>query len=279
MPLVLATGAATESGHNYADVMGTSYEFPRRYRNLIRPGELFVYYRGRRKLGGGQQLQVYLGCGTVGTVTGSGDGPYTCDVEDYSAFPEAIFFKSPQGDYLEPGGARIGFFQPGVRRITDDAYRSIVGKGLAVGDKRRDEPIVAGDIPLPAYASAEDARRVEQISRRAVVDMLTARPEVTRVEQMPINNPGFDLLADTASGPMFVEVKGTRGAIPRFFLSEGERVFAERTVDHYLLVVVAAVNLSDESHGQMHAVSSVPDRTSAALREHQWRGELPLGLS
>jgi len=60
MPLILATGAATESGHDYADVIGVSYEYPKAYRGIVRRGEVFVYYRGRRLPAGGTRPQVYL---------------------------------------------------------------------------------------------------------------------------------------------------------------------------------------------------------------------------
>jgi hypothetical protein len=39
VPLVLVISEETESGHLYADKPGEHYEFPRIYRNLVRPGE------------------------------------------------------------------------------------------------------------------------------------------------------------------------------------------------------------------------------------------------
>lgn len=55
MPLVLAENERSESGIRYADRTGVSYQFPRIYRGLLRPGERFVYYRGRGKIGGGRR--------------------------------------------------------------------------------------------------------------------------------------------------------------------------------------------------------------------------------
>lgn len=46
-PLVLVSNRQTASGHRYADRTGVSYEFPTAYRNMIRPGSPFVYYRSR----------------------------------------------------------------------------------------------------------------------------------------------------------------------------------------------------------------------------------------
>ena len=53
MPLVLTQNELTESGHDYADRLGVEYEYPTRYRNLVRTGERFVYYRGRKRAAGG----------------------------------------------------------------------------------------------------------------------------------------------------------------------------------------------------------------------------------
>jgi hypothetical protein len=252
----------------YADVLGTAYEYPRRYRNLISPGELFVHYRGRRKLGGGQQRQVYLGCGTIGAVSSTESDRLTCQLEDYKSFPEPLFFKA-DGDYLEPGGARNGYFQPGVRRIRYETFQSIVTRGLGT------ELYPADELAPARYASALDAQRIEEVSRRATREMLTARPDTLTVEEMALNNPGYDLLASGDDGLLYVEVKGTRGVRPRFFMSEGERLFAERESGRYLLVVVTQVDLSSGAWGAIHTLSDIPDRSSAGLREHQWRGELP----
>ena len=38
------------------------------YRRLVLEGEPFVYYRGRKKKGGGGQLQVYFGTGVIGAI-------------------------------------------------------------------------------------------------------------------------------------------------------------------------------------------------------------------
>jgi len=81
VPLVLTQNEATESGHEYADRFGEAYEYPVAYRNLIRTGEPFVYYRGRKKAGGGHQPQVYLGVGVVGNIRPSPTpGRLICEV-------------------------------------------------------------------------------------------------------------------------------------------------------------------------------------------------------
>ena len=68
MPLVFAMNDSSESSIEYADIPFVAYEYPVRYRKKIQPGRPFVYYRGRRRVGGGRQPQVYLGTGIVGDI-------------------------------------------------------------------------------------------------------------------------------------------------------------------------------------------------------------------
>jgi hypothetical protein len=50
--LVLAENEETASGHQWKDVTGERYHFPNNYKNIIRPGVQFIYYRGKRRAGG-----------------------------------------------------------------------------------------------------------------------------------------------------------------------------------------------------------------------------------
>ncbi|GAG30030.1 unnamed protein product, partial [marine sediment metagenome] len=115
MSLVLTENEATESGIAYDDRTGVSYQFPAQYRNMIQPGERFVYYRGRKKRGGGRMPQVYFGVGVVGHVRSDDRHPgrYTCDVLDYQPFAVPVPFRRQDGDYLE-SSAKRGYFQRGV---------------------------------------------------------------------------------------------------------------------------------------------------------------------
>ena len=104
MPLVFTQNEVTLSGHLYADVIGETYEFPSRYLRLIRSGEQFLYYRGRRRKAG-RGNQEYFGCGIVAEVFPSGDR-YQCSIADYHPFDPPVPFKS--GDrYREPEANEI----------------------------------------------------------------------------------------------------------------------------------------------------------------------------
>lgn len=133
MPLVLTQNEESESGHEYDDVLGVCYEYPKRYQRLIRPGERFVYYRGRRKRGGGTQLQVYLGVGTIGAVAKSRRDRLKCSIEDFEEFKSPVPFKI-DGRYLEAGaqayGRRAGLhYRQGVRQIDQATWDHIRALG------------------------------------------------------------------------------------------------------------------------------------------------------
>jgi len=247
MPLVLAMNEESESGISYDDHTFVSYEYPLAYRNQIRPGERFVYYRGRRKSGGGRQPQVYLGTGVIGQIRRSKrDGRLVCEVLDGQRFDEPIYFKDEGGAPLEPEGRRRGYYQRGVRRIGEDVFAEIL---------RRTQPEVTAAVEdpparlgiAPHYADQAVARALERYSRPVVIELLKRQCSVRTVNEMPLNNPGFDLLTDV-DRVRYVEVKATQSALPRFLLSEGERRFASEHADEFLLVVVYGVDLDGGSH-------------------------------
>jgi hypothetical protein len=129
MPIVLAENEETESGIHYADRTGVSYQYPKRYRGLVREGERFVYYRGRKTKKNSRQPQVYFGFGLIGKTGPDSEAPgrMKCSIVDYTPFNSPLFFKSANGRHLEKGGSRRGYFQPGVRWISDEEYDGILG--------------------------------------------------------------------------------------------------------------------------------------------------------
>ena len=129
MPLVLTQNEVTESGHDYADVLGVKYEFPFTYRKLVVEGETFVYYRGKRKAKGGLRTPSYLGTGVVGKVRDTADGSrLECSVKSFKPFDQPVPFKD--GDrYLEKGARSLKspglHFRSGVRKISKAELKAI----------------------------------------------------------------------------------------------------------------------------------------------------------
>ena len=132
MPLVFTQNDVSLADIDYADELGKVYEYPSRYCKLIQPGELFVYYRSRRRADGSSQTPAYIGCGAVGEITDLGER-FKCTVLDYRPFPEPLPFKLDNA-YREPEANKrkaVGFyFQVGVRLIDQNAYDAIINAGL-----------------------------------------------------------------------------------------------------------------------------------------------------
>ena len=53
---------------SWQDVTGERYHFPNQYRNLIKPGAKFVFYRGGLRPSGKREIPEYFGVATVGDV-------------------------------------------------------------------------------------------------------------------------------------------------------------------------------------------------------------------
>ncbi|HEY3916326.1 MAG TPA: hypothetical protein VGL83_00960 [Stellaceae bacterium] len=140
MPIVLAENEETESGIHYRDRTGVSYQYPKKYARMIREkyarmireGERFIYYRGRKTKQAKRQPQVYFGFGTIGQTGLDHDAPgrMKCAIFEYTAFNQPLFFKSPHGEYWEKGGIRRGYFQAGVRRISEEEFGRILSAAL-----------------------------------------------------------------------------------------------------------------------------------------------------
>lgn len=271
---------SSESSIEYADIPYVSYEYPTRYRKKIHPGRRFVYYRGRKKPGGGRQPQVYLGAGIVGEIRESlTPGRLVCQILDAEEFVEPLPFKDEHGVHLEPGGSRSGYFQQGVREIPEEDFLRIMalaGAGPMDGLPQRpeDESTQAPFAPGPhgGYATPAVARETERQSRIAVMGFLTKALPGIEIVEMATNNPGFDL-ETSVDRFRFVEVKGTSKPLPTFFLSEGERRFGDEHSDAYLLAVVYGMDLPGGTHDDI-ALSRAPLEPGDLLAPMQWSGRL-----
>jgi len=56
--LVQSEKTATSEFDHYQDETGKRYQFPLNYKNIIIPGEFFIYYRGLRKKDGKRRKAV-----------------------------------------------------------------------------------------------------------------------------------------------------------------------------------------------------------------------------
>jgi hypothetical protein len=200
MPLVLTQNEATESGHEYADVLGVKYEFPVTYRNLVVEGEQFVYYRGKRKAKGGLRTPSYLGTGVVGKVRKTADGRrLECSVTSFKPFDHPVPFKD--GDrYLEKGASTLKspglHFRRGVRKISKPEMKAII---RAAG---------SGAIH-PADSSAQS--NAEEAFRAAVEKRLRVKLPKTKISLGSKTYVEVDGVS--ASGHVYVEFFAHVGAL------------------------------------------------------------------
>lgn len=233
MPLVFTQNEVTLTGIEYADVVGEVYEYPARYRNIIEPGEQFVYYRGRRRTAA-TGPQVYFGSGIVNEISAGGD-LFRCSITNYQPFDPPVPFKD--GDrYLEPAAntsSQVGFyFQAGVRPIDQVAFDAICEAGL--GKPRR----------APGYADTAQARQVDEAAMTLALAEAARRWPEAEVRRMPHNNPGFDIEIRHRTGANhFIEVKGTRAPEPRFFISAGEVAYSHAHPECYSIWIFHSMDL------------------------------------
>ena len=273
MPLVFAENEETESGITYQDRTGVSYQYPRAYRRIIRSGERFVYYKGRRKRGGGRAPQVYFGVGLVGPTAPdpSRQDHFVCEILDYRAFLVAVPFRDPAGAYLESGGARRGYFQRGVRSISEQDFARILAAAQAGAEVGTVLDFPRGQGPLmPAYASPEKLRALEAFAVRVALDELRRRSSGSTPEPQPRNNPGFDILLRGSDPDLYVEVKGTERGAPLFFLTDGELEFSKHNPDRFRLIVVYDIQIDQGTYKVYWHEGAISSEGGFRLRPVQW---------
>ena len=254
MPLVFASNEASASERHYDDRTGVSYEYPRQYQRRIKEGELFVYYKGIRKAGGGFQRPVYFGAGIVGAITPAPGDPsrLRCAILDYEPFAAPVPFRAEDGQPLEQGGLRKGHYQQGVRKVSDQEFVDILERAQAAKPQTTDIPKGSGsfDVNLGSLQrSASNGQGLSEIALRAAVSLLEDRFPDCAIARMPHNNFGYDLRVDRdGQAVQFVNVKGVRARRPRFSMSEGERQFADANGGQYTLFVAYDIDTATGDH-------------------------------
>lgn len=138
MPIILSQRIDLVS--DYADKPYFRYHFPKRYRNQVKSGDVFVYYQGdSKKLAN----RYYFGCGVIGEITADkkGDGSLNAEVRFCVEFPRKvpIHFVSGEGKYYESLGFKTvrnkptPSWQNSIRKLSTPAFSKIVSDaGLTV---------------------------------------------------------------------------------------------------------------------------------------------------
>jgi hypothetical protein len=133
--LVLVENEVTVGGEYdfWADDTGVRYQFPNTYRNRVRPGRPFVYYRGVRRSGGRRGVSEYFGAGVIGEVWVDPEQPadtparnrrWYCAIEEYQPFHAPVPAKHA-GKTYETIKTAMGW-RTGIREITADVFNQIL---------------------------------------------------------------------------------------------------------------------------------------------------------
>jgi hypothetical protein len=89
---------------------------------------------------------------------------------------------------------------------------------------------------------------IDEFAMAAATTYLHQRYPTEKVIQQPYTTLGFDILVGTAQSPvLYGKVKGTLKPTPSFTLSEGERQFSIDYSEQYQLMMIYAIDLTQET--------------------------------
>jgi predicted RNA-binding protein with PUA-like domain len=103
-PLVLVQNERTVGARFdfWDDSTGERYHYPNSYKNKIREGRRFIYYKGSRRLDGTKMTPEYFGWGVIGEIypdpeskdlKKKSDHRWICGIAEYSPFKKSVPFK------------------------------------------------------------------------------------------------------------------------------------------------------------------------------------------
>jgi hypothetical protein len=302
MPIVLTSNEINASSrYDWDDVTGVRYHYPNGYRNLIRQGDRFVYYRGVRRKDRTRAAAEYFGCGLVGDVwrdpSVSEDAlkahwSWYCSIQDYAPFDPPVPAKI-DGVFFEKIPPNM--WRNGVRKIGEDQFRAILGRAGIVFDIEPssilalpelpplDDVVIhlADDLLLPTTTTNIDStagpsgqarysrrsvaigRRAEEIALRWVRQAYPHARDLIWLANEG-ETPGWDLQFLDGGELTGVEVKGTSGVgFLNFELTANELRASRKLGARYILLLVA------DCLGTAPRVQAIQN-PAALLQQGQW---------
>ena len=154
--LILVENEVTFEGHYdfWEDLTGVSYQYPNQYKNKIRPGKRFIYYRGVRRSNNKLGQAEYFGTGRILEVWRDPSIPenapkknwkWYCTITEYLPFPKIVPIKI-DGLYFENIPNPLGW-GIGVREIQEDVYESIISHaGIVVTNGSQESDTNQGNL-------------------------------------------------------------------------------------------------------------------------------------
>ena len=270
MPLILTTNdIVLNPDHAWNDIEGVQYHYPNQYKNKVRTGEPFIYYRGIRRQGGRRGDAEYFGHGIIGEIRqdpetdGQSRPSWYCAIEEYEPFTPPVPAKNDDGEFYEEIAPNM--WRNGIRDLAMETYNKII---LAYGasTKAANKPdsamsIVENDFLIipkskqiattkraSSWRKSKQAKIVgdwaEKVAIDFVRDNLGGHDIVHRAKNG--ETPGWDFDYRDQSGTLQrVEVKGSvSGGFTSFDLTVGELSAAQKHRESYWIFLVASC-LSD----------------------------------
>jgi hypothetical protein len=155
MPIVLVSNDANaDDRFNWRDITGVQYHYPNGYKNIIQPGERFIYYRGMRRANGARGPAEYFGCGTIGEVRRDDSIPDTAPKREWAWYCTILHYLP----FNPPVPAKMtgGFFEKipqniwrnGVRELDEATYHQLItAAGLQAEPPTQPTPTAPPQMP------------------------------------------------------------------------------------------------------------------------------------
>jgi hypothetical protein len=264
MPIVLTNNEVViNPEHAWRDIEGVQYHYPNQYKNLIKSGERFIYYKGVRRKQGKRAFAEYFGTGVIGEIrvdpasSNKSRPSWFCTIENYLPFLQPIPAKI-NGTFFEGDPNKI-IWRNSVRNLSLAAYEKILAAG---GVARGPTPKAAAqvqegnDLLIPrkkvgagsgasngGWRKSSQAKAVgdwaEDAAIKFVRETLYAKDVVHRARIG--EKPGWDFdYIDQGGMLQRVEVKGTvAAAFTSIDLTVGEYNAAKEHRQSYWIFLVA----------------------------------------
>ncbi|MFY8142769.1 MAG: DUF3883 domain-containing protein [Caulobacter sp.] len=267
MPLVLTTNEFVPNpDHAWNDVEGVQYHYPNAYKNKIRPGEEFVYYRGVLRKRGPRGQAEYFGRGRIGEITpdpatiGQSRPSWFCSIESYTPFMPPVPAKR-DGIFYEIIPQNM--WRNGVRSLDQATFDRILEAARAASATTiptlaslADRPQEVDNLIIPkakvvgsgkggglGYRRSKRSKEVGDWAEQLVVEFLKSNAGCVDIVHRAANaeTPGWDIDYRDEHGVLHrVEVKGTvSGAFSAIDLTANELRAAQQHGSQYWIFLVA----------------------------------------
>lgn len=278
MAIILVQSEKTATGEfdHYQDETGKRYQFPLNYKNIIIPGEFFIYYRGLRKKDGKRRKAVeYFGFGIIDNVFKNeelskqrGKEVWDCTLREYEQFLEPVIAKEDgEGIYEKISNNQWGC----VRKISKEQFLRITSKGLKRRIKNNSSIIPeisksknpfsvtkTKEFSTEEYNYSKRAKYIGDLGEQLVFNKLKAEmvKELKWVANENIK-PGWDIqYVDSQNSLICIEVKSTtQKEFTSIHITKNELERAKERGEKYHLWLVSEV---ESQEPKIHIIKNFP---------------------